>query len=100
VPVKNIEINSTEGLKLVGYGKLVRRYFLEVIPHYVKSFIAAKGRRKTVIEGHRRTEIYTKRYDPGDNLEDHLTFALKFEGINLEILNALFLVSCQLSNVG
>jgi len=90
--VKNIEINPTEGLKLVGYGELVRRYFLEVIPHYVKSFIAEKGRRKTVIEGHRRTEIYTKRYDPGDNLEDHLTFALKFEGINLEILNALFLV--------
>ena len=90
--MKNIEINPTEGLRLVGYGELVRRYFLEVIPHYVKSFIAEKGRRKTVIEGHRRTEIYTKRYDPGDNLEDHLTFALKFEGINLEILNALFLV--------
>ena len=90
--MKNIEINPTEGLKLVGYGELVRRYFLEVIPHYVKSFIAEKGRRKTIIEGYRRTEIYTKRYDPGDNLEDHLTFALKFEGINLEILNALFLV--------
>ena len=91
-PVKNIEINPTEGLKLVGYGELVRRYFLDVIPHYAKSFIAEKGRRKTVIEGHRRSEIYTKRYDPGDNLEDHLTFALKFEGINLEILNALFSV--------
>ena len=90
--MKNIEINPTEGLKLVGYGELVRRYLLDVIPHYVKSFIAEKGRRKAVIEGYQRTEIYTKRYDPGDNLEDHLTFALKFEGINLEILNALFLV--------
>ena len=90
--MKNIKINPTEGLKLVGYGELVRRYFLEVIPHYVKSFIAEKGRRKTIIDGYRRTEIYTKRYDSGDNLEDHLTFALKFEGINLEILNALFLV--------
>ncbi len=90
--MKNIEINPTEGLKLAGYGELVRRYFLDVIPHYAKSFIAEKGRRKTVIEGHRTTEIYTKRYDPGDNLGDHLTFALKFEGINLEILNALFSV--------
>ena len=90
--MKNIEINPTEGLKLVGYCELVRRYFLDVIPHYLKSFIAEKGRRKTVIEGYRRTEIYTKRYDPGDNLEDHLTFALKFEGVNLEILNALFSV--------
>ncbi len=25
------------------------------------------------MEDHRRTEIYTKRYDPGDDLEDHLT---------------------------
>ena len=33
-----------------------------------------------------------KKYDPGDNSADHLVFALKFEGINLEILNALFLV--------
>ncbi len=90
--MKNIEINPTERLKPVGYGELVRRYFLDVIPHYVKSFIAEKGRRKTVIEGYWRTEIYTKRYDPGDNLENHLTFALKFEGINLEILNALFSV--------
>jgi len=90
--VKNIQINPVEGLKRVGYGELVHRYFLKVMPHYVNSFIAEKGRRKTVIEGHQRTEIYTKRYDPGDNLEDHLTFALKFEGINLETLNALFRV--------
>ncbi len=87
-----MEINPTEGLKPVGYGELVRRYSLDVIPHYAQSFLAEKGRRKTVINGYRRTEIYTKKYDPGNNLGDHLTFALKFEGINLEILNALFLV--------
>jgi len=90
--MKNIEINPTKGLKPVGYSELVRRYSLEVIPHHAQSFLAEKGRRKTIINGHRRTEIYTKKYDPGDNLGDHLTFALKFEGINLEILNALFLV--------
>jgi len=90
--VKNIEINLTKGLKPVGYNELVRRYPLDVIPHYVQSFIAEKGRRKTVIDGHRKTEIYTKKYDPGDNIEDHLTFALKFEGINLGILDSLFSV--------
>jgi hypothetical protein len=90
--VKKIEINPTKGLNPVGYSELVRRYSLDIIPHYVQSFIAKKGRRKTVIEGHRKTEIYTKKYDPGDNPEDHLTFALKFEGTNLEILDSLFSV--------
>jgi hypothetical protein len=90
--VKNTEFNPTQGLKPVGYSELVRRYSLDVIPHHARSFIAERGRRKTVIDGDRKTEIYNKNYDPGDNLEGHLTFALKFEGINLEILDALFLV--------
>jgi len=90
--MENIEINPIKDLKPVGYSELVRRYSLDIIPHYVQSFIADKGRRKTVIGEHRKTEIYTKKYDPGDGLEDHLTFALKFEGINLETLNSLFSV--------
>jgi len=91
--VKNTEFNPNEGLKPVGYSELVSRHSLDVIPHHVQSFIAERGRHKTVIDGYRKTEIYTKKYDPGDNLADHLVFALKFEGINLEILNALFLVA-------
>lgn len=69
---------------------MVRRYSLDVLPHYCQSFISLKGRRKTVIDGHRKTEIYTKNYDPGDTLGNHLAFALKFEGLNLEILSLLF----------
>jgi hypothetical protein len=90
--VKNTEFNPNEGFKPVGYSELIRRHSLDVIPHHVQSFIAERGRHKTVIDGYQRTEIYMKKYDPGDNLADHLVFALKFEGINLEILNALFLV--------
>ena len=90
--MKNTEFNPNEGLKPVGYSELIRRHSLDVIPHHVQSFIAERGRHKTVIDGYQRTEIYMKKYDPGDNLADHLVFALKFEGINLEILNALFLV--------
>ncbi|MDH3974512.1 MAG: Fic family protein [Deltaproteobacteria bacterium] len=85
-----MKINPDKDLRLVGYGELVRRYSLKVIPHHTQSFIAEKGRRKTVIEDYRRKEIYTRRYDPADTLMDHLVFALKYEGINLEILKALF----------
>jgi len=82
--------NNTSDLKPVGWSELVRRYSLDVLPHYSQSFISLKGRRKTVIDVHRKTEIYTKNYDPGDTLGNHLTFALKFEGLNLEILSLLF----------
>ena len=88
--MKNTEFSPIPGLKPVGYSELVSRYSLDVIPHHVQSFIADRGRRRTVIDGYRKTEIYTKKYDPGDNLAGHLVFALKFEGINLEILSALF----------
>ena len=88
--VKNTEFNTTKGLKPVGYGALISRYSLEVMPHHVQSFIAEGGRSRTVIDDYRKTEIYMKKYDPGDDLPDHLVFALKFEGLNLEILSTLF----------
>lgn len=75
----------------VGYEELIRRYSLQVLPHYVTSYVTeTKGRRQTVIEGHRRKEFYPLTYHPGDELGDHLTFALKHEGLNLEIINAVF----------
>ena len=90
--MKNKEFKKSKGIKPVGYTELVRRYSLNVIPHYAQSFIAETGRRRSVIDGHRKTEIYTRKYDPGDSLGGQLTFALKFEGINLEVLKAIFSV--------
>lgn len=75
----------------VGYEELIRRYSLQVLPHFVTSFVTeGMGRRQTVIEGHRRMEFYPQTYYPGDGLGDHLTFALKHEGVNLEILSSVF----------
>jgi len=87
-----MEFNLDKDLKLVGYSELVRKYSLQVVPHYTQSFIAEKGRRKTIIDGSLSKEIYSKIYDPADTLMGHLVFALKYEGINLEILKALFSV--------
>ncbi len=88
--MKNVNFNNIIGLKPVGYSELVRKYSLNVLPCYSQAFIVQKGRRKTVIEGYRKTEFYTTKYDPGVGLGNHLTFALKFEGLNLEILSLLF----------
>lgn len=77
-------------LKPVGYGALIDRYSLNPIPHCLVSFVALKGDRKTIVEPDLATEIFPSRYDPGDTLGDHLEFALKYEGVNLEILKGIF----------
>lgn len=78
-------------LKQVGYQALVRHYGLSVVPHFQTSYIAESGRRKTTKHANGRVEEhYPKSYDPGPDLIPQLSFALKYEGINLEILGALF----------
>ena len=80
---------DNDTLKPVGYGALLERYLLNPIPHWSVSYVALKGDRKTIVEPDLTTEIYPSRYDPGDTLGDHLEFALKYEGVNLEILKGV-----------
>lgn len=72
----------------VGYAALKEMFGLPDIPHHVTSHIVA-GARKTVDD----QEYYTPVYAPEDTLAGHLEFALKFEGINLGLLAALFEVA-------
>lgn len=79
-------------LKPVGYGALVERYRLNPLPHWCVSHVTPKkGDRKTVVAPDLTSEVYPARYDPGDTVGDHLEFALKYEGVNLEILRAVFM---------
>ncbi|MCK4981436.1 MAG: Fic family protein [Victivallaceae bacterium] len=77
-------------LQPLGYNELIKRYDLEVLTPWCSSWLAPQGERKTHIENNLTTEIYPPSYNPGNKLGDHLTFALKYEGVNLEILSALF----------
>jgi len=77
-------------LKPLGYSELARRYELDVLTSWCQCWLAPRGERKTQTVGYQTTSIYPPGYDPGDALGDHLTFALKYEGVNLEILSALF----------
>ena len=85
-------LHKTEfsNMRPVGYAELIGRYDLKVMPHYCRSYIAPKGPRKTIIELGQIIEIYRKQQEPPKGLGDHLEFALKHEGINLEILDAVF----------
>ncbi len=79
-----------QNLTAIGYSELVRRYKLDALPHWKVSYLSSKQVQKRYIEEGTVVEVYTPRYDPGTSLEGHLTFALKHEGINLEILAGLF----------
>jgi hypothetical protein len=81
---------SPSKLKPVGYSALNKRYTIESLPHWCECMITTEGSRKTIIEEGRVLEIYSLQYEPGEGLGPQLEFALKYEGINLEILSQLF----------
>jgi len=75
-----------EGCRLAGYSALIEAHDLKVpIPDYL-CFIGIKHKKYHTEHRH----IFTPRHRPDDTLYGHLTFALKYEGIDLAILNALF----------
>lgn len=69
-----------------GYGTLIDAYHLSVpLP---RTLYAIGDRHRTIEEAGWR--ILTPRYAPAATLEGHLTFALKYEGVDLAVLKRLF----------
>jgi hypothetical protein len=77
-------------MKPAGYSFLMDRFSLDVRMPRILSSIHGKSDRKSIILGREEEEYYPKRYDPGDRWQDHIQFALKHEGVDLEILTAFF----------
>lgn len=76
----------------MGYRYLIEKFDLQVMPHYRSSYVAIKGRGRVYFDEYGETHIYPKNYaiaDPQNPLSQ-LEFALKNDGINLEIINAIF----------
>src|SRR3989304_1801330 len=76
----------------VGYNALISRYALLCVEDRTSSFIA-KGR--SVVERTERADgsvvvPFPGKYDFDDTLSGHLEFCLKYEGVNLAALAALF----------
>jgi len=92
-------------MKPIGYAALIDAFQLEMLAPGVVSYLLDRGERQTRMDQGRREEIYPPKYSPGDHWTDQLLFALKHEGINLEVLAALFqraprkeLTACILSS--
>ncbi len=73
---------------LVGYSAIINYYNLNIpLPH---NLCAVSDKNKAYSENN--WKIYSSRHMPQDNLEGHLTFALKYEGVDLLVLKFLFKV--------
>lgn len=74
-----------EGYALAGYSALIQAHELKVpLPD---SLAAIGTKHRLIDQGGWR--LYTPRHRPDDSLVGHLTFALKYEGLDLGILRAL-----------
>ncbi len=75
----------------IGYSELIGHYRLPALPLTQSSVIdtSIKGRQLRQ-QGGECIEAFEPNYSPDDTLAGHLQFALRYEGVNLQILALLF----------
>ncbi len=73
----------------VGYEAVVRKLDLDCVPHFRASYVSP-GTGRVAVGHDRERHYYSKKYYPGDGVFDNLVFALKYDGVNLEILKKVF----------
>lgn len=78
----------TEVRRSAGYLLLRQRHALDCLPHHVESFVT-HGTRQTHTTPTKIAETYPRTYWPGDSNFAHLEFALKREGLHLQLLRTL-----------
>src|SRR5579863_6605080 len=73
-------------MSLVGYAALADAFELRVpLPEQLAA--VSKQHRRYAMEG---WEVYTPRHAPDDTIAGHIAFALRYEGVDLALLHALF----------
>ncbi len=84
-----------EKLRPAGYAFLIERLALSVMPNWHASAIAARNSRRTDQARGLVSAVYPSALWPGDSVGDHLEFALKYDGTNLQILAAVFAAAAE-----
>jgi Fic family protein len=88
-------IDQDSKFRPAGYEALIGRFGLEVIPNWHRSSVTSSGSHRAHSAAGVIEEVYPASYWPGDEVGDHLEFALKYDGTNLAILASLFQVVPQ-----
>lgn len=75
----------------LGYSYLIQHYSLQALPLDIEASVdpAIRGRELRPLGKQLRLLVEPK-YQPEDSLAGHLQFALRYEGVNLQILSLLF----------
>ena len=84
-----MEKNVSE-IRSAGYAWLLSRFGLTAMPDPHSSRVATTGGRKQKVQGDHVEEIYPLQYWPGENVGDHLEFALKYDGVSMSSLKVIF----------
>jgi len=86
IPVFHLFPALEDGVSYAGYAALINGHELLVPAADTLCAIGTKHRKQE----RGRWQLFTPRHKPDDTLKGHLTFALKYEGIDLAVLKALF----------
>jgi hypothetical protein len=73
----------------VGYQWLAKRFEIQTVPYWRESRVLERGARRIVDREGKRTDYFPAARNPGDQVLGHLEFALKWEGLHLELLRKL-----------
>lgn len=80
-------------LKPIGYQFLLETFNIKALAHYRRSFLTTQSVYKMSMEDEIEIHHYPKQYAPMENenkIFHNIEFALKYDGINLEILDSVF----------
>ncbi len=87
--MKPTELSPPSGAVPIGYAKVIVDYKLSVLVPDRLSFIGKREHRHVTADG-RSQRVFTPQFDPGPTDAAHLEFAIKHDGVNLEVLDAYF----------
>jgi hypothetical protein len=83
-------ILGTTQIRPAGYAFLIEQYGLSALPNWHTSSVSPTGSLRSTVQDGREESVYPQSYWPGDGTGGHLEFALKYDGVNLGVLSALF----------
>jgi hypothetical protein len=84
-----MEINPSE-FRPAGYVYLLEKFQLSGIPNWHRSWISDSDQYASRKQGPKIDEVFRSQSWPGDQIGDHLEFALKYDGVNLSLLALIF----------
>ena len=77
-------------LRLSGYAYLLKKLNITGLPNWHTSSVSTTEAHYSSIQNGFVNEVFRAQYWPGDKVGDHLEFALKYDGVNLELLKHIF----------